>query len=465
MKNTHFSIRSLLLRVAVFAASYVLVVCGVRAQTISGAFSPANVAAGSGSTLVLSYSGFASNSTGLNLRIYFNGNLMSMGTPLHANPPGQSQPFAATVFGSSASCPGADRYVTLNWVDFNATWPTPSSGSALVQIPFTTLASFSSNASVCWVEDLTNGGLQRNISGGAVLMTPAVAVSRSAVSAPDNGTVITYTFNVNQASSTALPLNLSSGVSGAMTGVSNTCGSAITIPANATTATCTISASNTVLFDGPALATVTVNSGTGYNPAGGGANTASAVIFDNDASLAMIDVAKSRKAHGAAGTFDIEIDPAGSMTTGSAITVEPRQPQNGAHQVVFSFNAPVTSAAGGVTAVTQGNVSLPATVAYSGNQATVTIGNTTTAVPNASRVVVTLVSLNGTALSASARLGFLVGDVNGNRVVQGSDVTAVQQRLAMPVDAQSFRADVNANGQIQGSDVTTVQQRLAQTIP
>jgi hypothetical protein len=282
---------------------------------------------------------------------------------------------------------------------------------------------------------------------------PFVGVSRSVANAPDNGAAITFTVTANQASNTPTTVNLSSGVSGTMTGVSNTCGSAITIPANATTATCTISASNTVQFDGPGLATVTVNAGTGYNAAGSGANTASAVIYDNDAPIAMTDVAKSRKVHGAAGTFDIDIDPSGSMIAGTAITVEPRAAQTGSHKVIFTFNAPVASV-GSVMAITQSNVSLPTSFAYSGNQLVATIGTSSTIVPNANRVLVTVSGVNGTTLAAKAAVGYLYADVTGSRAVNGTDSTQITLRVGQALTSGSARYDITVNGAISSTDTT-----------
>jgi hypothetical protein len=168
--------------------------------------------------------------------------------------------------------------------------------------------------------------------------------------------------------------------------------------------------------------------------------------------------AASRKTHGAAGTFDIPIDPSGSLTAGQPITIEPRAIGTG-YQIVFTFNLPVTSS--GAPTTTSG-VASP-TVAFQGNNAIVTLTN----VPNGSRAQVTLPGVNGSGVAGTANVGFLTGDVSGtgNRSVQGSDVTFVQQRLGAAVTAANFRADVSGNGAIQGSDVTAVQQRLGTTLP
>jgi hypothetical protein len=177
--------------------------------------------------------------------------------------------------------------------------------------------------------------------------------------------------------------------------------------------------------------------------------------------LQASDPIVSRKTHGAF-VGEIPISSAGVITgTGSAsnATVEPRQATAGSpHRIVFKFTgANPTSVSGGNVSVAVSTGAAPTAVTtFSGNEMIVEL----TGVTNGQRVQVTGNGINGSALNVSAVVGFLVGDVSGNRVVQGSDVTFVQQRLASAMSASTFRADVNVNGQVQGSDVTAVQQRL-----
>lgn len=148
------------------------------AQSVTGSFSPASVGPSTSSTLTLNYSGFTSNSTGMNLRVYFNSAAVTPGVVAYANPPGQSQPITSAVAGTLASCAGADQFFIMNWVDFGGVWPTPTSGS-LGTIPFTTAPGFAANTNVCWEDDITNGAPERNITGSATLaltVTPSTAV-------------------------------------------------------------------------------------------------------------------------------------------------------------------------------------------------------------------------------------------------------------------------------------------------
>jgi hypothetical protein len=53
-------------------------------------------------------------------------------------------------------------------------------------------------------------------------------------------------------------------------------------------------------------------------------------------------------------------------------------------------------------------------------------------------------------------MGFLTGDVNGNRVVNSTDVALTKSQVGHAVGAGNFREDVNANGTITATDVTIV---------
>lgn len=187
-------------------------------------------------------------------------------------------------------------------------------------------------------------------------------------------------------------------------------------------------------------------------------------------SLAASNPYVSRKTHGAAGTFDLPLDPAGAAS-GTTITVEPRQAVSGSHTIVITFNSAVSAAeypAANIAAtqVAGGAGVLPTTVSYSGSSLIITVGNAGTPVPNGRRIQVTATGAGAAiGLNPSIVFGTLVGDVNNNRLVQGSDVTFVQQRLAQPLSASNFRADINVNGAIQGTDVTAALQRLGNALP
>ena len=59
----------------------------------------------------------------------------------------------------------------------------------------------------------------------------------------------------------------------------------------------------------------------------------------------------------------------------------------------------------------------------------------------------------------------LVGDVNGNGVVNASDVAQAKAQTGQPVTLQNFRSDVTENGEINSSDVNLVKARSGMALP
>ena len=79
-----------------------------------------------------------------------------------------------------------------------------------------------------------------------------------------------------------------------------------------------------------------------------------------------------------------------------------------------------------------------------------------TGVANAQYITISLSNVasadGGTGGSGSVRVGFLLGDVNGNRVVTVADVGLVNARLAQFVTAANFIYDINATGTLTVAD-------------
>ena len=117
-----------------------------------------------------------------------------------------------------------------------------------------------------------------------------------------------------------------------------------------------------------------------------------------------------RRVHGAAGTFDL---PLSSVVTNP--TTEPRI--GPVHQMVFTYDKPLN---GAVATVTEGTATRSSSIVGS------TVVVDLTGVTNAQYVTVTLSSVastdGGTGGTGVARAGFLVGDVNQNRVVTVADL-------------------------------------------
>ena len=166
----------------------------------------------------------------------------------------------------------------------------------------------------------------------------------------------------------------------------------------------------------------------------------------------------SRKIHGAAGTFDVVIDPATPI--GGVIDVEPRAIGAG-HLLVFQFDNGIFGTAGFTVRDAAGqDVGAIENPAIVGN----TIELTLTGIPNNKRVTVTLNGINGTT-TASASIGFLVGDANNTRSVNSADIGGVKARSGQAVDSSNFRYDSNASGAINASDIAAVKANLGLLIP
>ena len=168
----------------------------------------------------------------------------------------------------------------------------------------------------------------------------------------------------------------------------------------------------------------------------------------------QLSQAASRRTHGSAGTFDVNMPLIG--TTG----VEPRLADaSGNRTVVFTFTAPVS---GGTVTSSAGTVS---NTTFSGNEMIVTLSG----VGPAQTITVTannVSSSTGTLPSVSVNMAFLEGDVDGSRSVSSSDISLVKTRSGQgAVDSTNFRTDVTANGSINSSDVTPVKARSGNSVP
>jgi uncharacterized delta-60 repeat protein len=164
--------------------------------------------------------------------------------------------------------------------------------------------------------------------------------------------------------------------------------------------------------------------------------------------------AVSRKMHGAAGTFDVPLPLTGN------VGIECRS--GGAtndYQMIFNFMNPVTVGSAAVTSGT-GSVS---SFSVSGSQVTVNL----TGVTNAQRITVTLFNVNDGMNSGDVpvSMGVLVGDVNGNAVVNASDVSLTKSQVGQAVSGSNFREDVNANGLINSMDVALVKSKVGTALP
>ena len=170
-----------------------------------------------------------------------------------------------------------------------------------------------------------------------------------------------------------------------------------------------------------------------------------------------LTAAASRKVHGVAGTFDVNLPLSGpsgvECRTGGA---------GGNHTIVVTFTNTVVS---GTAMVTSGVGNVSGTPIFSGNTMTIDL----TGVANAQTITLTLSNvtdefsqtLPDTAIAAA----FLLGDTNGNRSVNATDVSQTKAQIGQPVLSSNFRTDVNANGTINAADTAIVKANAGNSVP
>jgi hypothetical protein len=159
----------------------------------------------------------------------------------------------------------------------------------------------------------------------------------------------------------------------------------------------------------------------------------------------------SRKVHGSAGTFDIDLPLTGpggvECRSGGA---------NGAYKMVFSFVNNVTNC---------GTASIGSLSSGPGpNRCTVNLAG----VANQQNLTVTLSNVldsqNNTG-NVSATMGVLIGDTGGNRSVNSSDVSQTKSKSGQAANSTNFRTDVSVNGTINSSDVSLVKSKSGTALP
>jgi Dockerin type I domain len=62
-------------------------------------------------------------------------------------------------------------------------------------------------------------------------------------------------------------------------------------------------------------------------------------------------------------------------------------------------------------------------------------------------------------------MGLLLGDANGDRVVNHADRAYAQSYKGQRTDSTNFRADVNNDGHITSADVRLVEQQQGTSLP
>ncbi len=162
--------------------------------------------------------------------------------------------------------------------------------------------------------------------------------------------------------------------------------------------------------------------------------------------------AVSRKVHGSAGTFNIDLPltgPPGIECRSGGAT--------GSHTVVITFPTHVT-VTGAATCAGQ-----TATKSSSGTSVTVNCTN----VPNAQVVNVTLQGVtDGTNIAnVSIPMGVLAADTTADRSVNSADISQTKSRSGQVVGNGNFRSDVTVDGALNSADISLVKSRSGTALP
>ncbi len=201
----------------------------------------------------------------------------------------------------------------------------------------------------------------------------------------------------------------------------------------------------------------TMSYGTTINvPLTDGTNRATGATWAPGALPAMQLVsAVSRKTHGAAGDFDIALPLTGEPGVECRST-------GGDQTIIITFSNPPVS---GSAALSSGTGTLAGTPTFSGNTMTVQL----TGVTDVQRIALTLSGVTDAFAQVVAdttlNLNILVGDTNGNKNVNTSDIGQTKSGSGAPLTTANFRTDVNASGVINTSDISQVKANAGHTVP
>jgi hypothetical protein len=168
--------------------------------------------------------------------------------------------------------------------------------------------------------------------------------------------------------------------------------------------------------------------------------------------------AVSRKTHGTAGDFDVDLLPPAAgieCRTGGA---------NGDYTVVVTFPAPLTDLTGvTVTPGPGGTASVSGGPIVNGSQVTINLTN----VSNAQRLTINLLGAGDGTHSGDVAIpmGVLLGDTTADALVNSADIAQTKSQSGVAVTAANFREDVTADGNLNSADIAAVKSKSGTGLP
>jgi hypothetical protein len=167
-------------------------------------------------------------------------------------------------------------------------------------------------------------------------------------------------------------------------------------------------------------------------------DVAQGYVFDPAVATAV-----SRKTHGSAGTYDVDLPltgPAGIECRSGGAT--------GDHTIVVRFGA-----AANVTSITTSCGVIDSTSA-AGNELSIHL----TGVPNPTTCSVAVNSL-------TIPISFLLGDTNADGAVNSGDISQTKSQSGQLVSLSNFREDLNVDGDLNSGDISVVKSKSGTALP
>jgi uncharacterized delta-60 repeat protein len=169
----------------------------------------------------------------------------------------------------------------------------------------------------------------------------------------------------------------------------------------------------------------------------------------------QLTAAASRKRHGSAGTFDVNLPLSGEPGVECRST-------NGNHKFVFTFSTDVVS---GSATVTGGSGGVFGNPIFSGNTMTVNLRGVT----DVQKITVTLSDVTSSTSQVlpdtSVSANMLIGDTTADKTVSSVDVSQTRGQVGQPVTSSNFREDVRPDGSINATDVRLVRSNVGHSLP
>ena len=166
--------------------------------------------------------------------------------------------------------------------------------------------------------------------------------------------------------------------------------------------------------------------------------------------------AVSRKTHGPAGEFDVDLPVTGS----AGIECRSGGP-NGDHTVIISFANAVS--VGGASVASSDGMAMVSSFTANGPLVTVNL----TKVTNQQTITISLTNVSDQTNTGNVSLpmAVLAGDTNADRFVDSGDITQTKAQSGQPVSGSNFREDVTVDGFLDSADISLVKSKSGTALP